>query len=147
MYVIHGVMESLIVSELTFCLLAAINKAIHALQTAQSKDSGPATKKKKVSVAYLAKVKDKSEKDRPPLLQPPKANNSHTIVYKAKEGNQPIHKYGLKLISLVCNQLDPITAHRILDNPTPEFTLDNEPEKQRLMRLQVRVHGQIFGIY
>jgi hypothetical protein len=135
----------------TRCILMerknCVSKVIHALRTAQSKletrttlgDSQPAGKKKKVNVVKLAKKKDKSLTPRSS-----RANLStvfESIVYLAKQGNQPIHRYALKLISLVCNQSDPATAHRVLDNPSPEYTLESEPDKERLMRLQVSDMG------
>jgi hypothetical protein len=135
----------------TRCILMerknAISKVIHALRTAQSKleirtivgDSQPAGKKKKVNVVKLAKTRDKSLTPRSSRGNPSPVFDS--IEYQAKQGNQPIHKYALKLISLVCNQSDPATAHRVLDNPSPEYTLESEPDKERLMRLQVSDMG------
>jgi hypothetical protein len=131
----------------TRCILMerknAISKTIHALRTAQSKlavgDSQPAVKKKKVNVVKLAKTRDKSLTPR--LSSGNRSPVFESIVYQAKQGNQPIHKYALKSISLVCNQSDPATAHRVLDKPSPEYTFEGEPDKERLMRLQVSDMG------
>lgn len=56
--------------------------------------------------------------------------------YEAKAGDKPIYPYALDLISLVCNHLGN-NAFRVLDTPVGDFTAESEPEKERLMRLQV----------
>ena len=62
-----------------------------------------------------------------------------SISYQAQQGEScTIHKYALVLISSVCNQLDRIKADKVLDVPGGKYTIDNEPEKERRMRLQVR---------
>jgi hypothetical protein len=121
----------------------SVNKAIHALRTAWSKadirsalgDAPP--KKKKVNTAKLAKNredKSASPRHRSKRLGPVEER----VVYQAIEGNQPIkNKYVLNLISAVCNQSDPATAHRVLDDPIVGFSIETEPDKERLMRLQV----------
>jgi hypothetical protein len=155
-----------------------VNKVVHALRTAQSKQEvrntqgnnnnnnangtananananggPPIVKKKKVSLPKVPKSNkerpgDKSQSPRPRTV-PRRSAAIDCIVYRAKEGsNQHIHKHALELISLVCNQNDPSTAHYVLDKPsgagtatatgTAGYTLENEPEKERLLRLQV----------
>lgn len=61
-----------------------------------------------------------------------------SVAYEAVAGNQPIHGYALKIISVVCSQSDPWTAFQALDVPCSGHTSDSEPERERLMRLQVR---------
>jgi hypothetical protein len=58
--------------------------------------------------------------------------------YEAKPGDRPIHSHALQLISMVCNSSSKNLAYRVLDKPSPEYTLETEPEKHRLMRLQIR---------
>jgi hypothetical protein len=58
--------------------------------------------------------------------------------YQAKPGDRPIHPHALQLISMVCNSTSKNLAYRVLDKPSPEYTLETEPEKHRLMRLQIR---------
>jgi hypothetical protein len=58
--------------------------------------------------------------------------------YEAKPGDRPIHPHALQLISMVCNSNSKNLAYRVLDKPSPEYTLETEPEKHRLMRLQIR---------
>eukprot|EP00536_Pseudo-nitzschia_multiseries_P017354 jgi/Psemu1/314416/fgenesh1_kg.1512_\ len=95
--------------------------------------------------------------------------NKRKIVYQATEGpNRPVYKYALDLISMVCNNSysyqtdDPVRCaqrdecvnhryhyqqvHRFLDKPLFERKPDEEPDKERLMRLQVSntrfvIHG------
>jgi hypothetical protein len=59
--------------------------------------------------------------------------------YKAIQGNpeQPIHEYALHLLSMVCSQANPATAHYALDKPIDSMG-DDESEQERLMRLQLR---------
>jgi hypothetical protein len=64
------------------------------------------------------------------ITPPPKKT---IIVYKAVKGDKHINDHALKLITVVCSQRNPSTAHRILDVP-----LGDEDEKERLMRLQLR---------
>jgi hypothetical protein len=86
-------------------------------------------------------------------------NINSKFVYRAVEGPQPIYGYALDLISLVCNNGDDITGgsgsvvqkrdgvilhsyhkhqpHRVLDKPLFGYKPETEPEKERLMRLQV----------
>jgi hypothetical protein len=91
--------------------------------------------------------------------------NHQKIVFRAMEGpNQPIVRYALDLISLVCNNSYSTTnnnngsvknctlqhngskhcccwpyqqVHRVLDKPPFGHTTETESEKERLMRLQV----------
>lgn len=60
-----------------------------------------------------------------------------SVAYEAVAGNQPIHWYGLKAVSAVCSQSDPWTAFQALDVPCGGYTIETEPERERLMRLQV----------
>ena len=86
-------------------------------------------------------------------------SSNSKFVYRAVEGPQPIYGYALDLISLVCNYGDDITGgsgsvvqkrdgvilhyyhkyqpHRVLDKPLFGYKPETEPEKERLMRLQV----------
>jgi hypothetical protein len=88
--------------------------------------------------------------------------DNRKFIYKAMEGSstddrngaqtecKPIYGYVLELFSAVCNNAyvnsiakgDPKIAnhpHCILDTPIPfGYTVETEPEKERLMRLQVR---------
>jgi hypothetical protein len=64
------------------------------------------------------------------ITPPPKKT---IIVYKAVKGERHINDHALKLITIVCSQRNPSTAHRILDVP-----FGDEDEKERLMRLQLR---------
>jgi hypothetical protein len=68
-----------------------------------------------------------------------------SVAYDAVAGNQPIHWYGLKVVSVVCSQSDPWTAFQALDVPCGEYTTKTEPDRERSMRLQVRPHG--YGRY
>ena len=89
-------------------------------------------------------------------------SSSRKVVYKAVEGSsssststldaKPTYGYALDLISLVCNNAyirigtsktynhRPYLPHRVLDKPPFGYTIETEPEKERLMRLQVRLH-------
>lgn len=61
------------------------------------------------------------------------------LVYTVEEGNQPLGSYLVSLITLVCNQTtNPKVAFQVLDKPGLGYTFENEPEKNRLIRLQVR---------
>ena len=60
--------------------------------------------------------------------------------YQARAGkHQPVHPHALEMISLVCNIRTGQNAYRVLDTPVLKFTIDTEPEKERRMRLQVRI--------
>jgi hypothetical protein len=61
-----------------------------------------------------------------------------SFAYEAVAGNQPVHWYGLKAVSVICSQSDPWTAFQALDVPCGVYTTETEPERERLMRLQVR---------
>jgi hypothetical protein len=116
-----------------------INKVTHALRTAQSKSNivifaGP--KKKKMAEREKKGGDSAREKTQPKRVKSKRLVEG-AIVYKARSGNKPIGTNMLKLISLVCNQQDPLSAFKVLDDPTEEYTLENEPDKHRLMRLQV----------
>jgi hypothetical protein len=61
------------------------------------------------------------------------------VAYEAV-GPLGIDAYALKLISRVCSQPgDPRKAHYCLDRPdVKDYTVHNEPDKERFMRLQLR---------
>lgn len=80
------------------------------------------------------------------------------LVYKAMEGSSEndqrntIYGYALDLISLVCNNsyigtIVDNPPHRILDTPQFGYTVETEPEKERLMRLQVHVTVLLPNVY
>ena len=63
-----------------------------------------------------------------------------------------IYGYALDLISLVCNNsyigmIVDNPPHRILDTPQFGYTVETEPEKERLMRLQVNVTVLLPNVY
>ena len=61
------------------------------------------------------------------------------VGYKAVPGKTiKIHPSALEMISMVCSQVDPRTAHYVLDTPLGEYTQENEPDQERLARLQMR---------
>ena len=88
--------------------------------------------------------------------------NHQKLTFQAIQGtDQPICRYALDLISLVCNNSYNNTSdsvgfplqedtkekyrcwpyrqvHRVLDKPPPGHTFETESEKERVMRLQVR---------
>ena len=80
------------------------------------------------------------------------------LVYKTMEGSSEndkrntIYGYALDLISLVCNNAYIATIignppHRILDTPQFGYTVETEPEKEQLMRLQVHVTVLLPNVY
>lgn len=73
----------------------------------------------------------------PPRRSKNKPRRKRATVYEAKQGERPIHPHALQLISLVCNSTQNL-SYRVLDKPGPEYTSETEPEKHRLMRLQMR---------
>lgn len=137
-----------------------VSKVIHALRTAQirreiTETTASSTKKKKSSDAKgsnaesnrkrpLNETKGSSGENNRKVQQGKSRSRRSSgaapelIAYKAQEGSQPVSKYILDAISAVCNQTDPEYAHRILDTPINGYTIENEPEKERLMRLQIR---------
>ena len=53
--------------------------------------------------------------------------------------DKPVHKYILDAIAAVCNQTIPLTAFQVLDKPLGGYTVETEPDKERLMRLGLRL--------
>ena len=119
-------------------LSEATNKVIHALRSAHLKlnlQNIPGVVSQPMKKLNVAKTINKSQAPRG--LARSKRSSAERVFYQAEEGKQPIHKYALYLISLVCNQADPAIAYQILNKPSQEYNVDTEPEKERLMRLQV----------
>ena len=104
----------------------------------------PSSKKKKAKQRKTSLLLDEQ-------IQKSKSRPRPSIIYEAKSGSTTsIDKYMLQLITEVCNftnmrccgdendYIDPIaSAFMVLDNPLRDYTLENEPDKCRLMRLQV----------
>jgi hypothetical protein len=130
-----------------------LNKAGHALRTANSKSelraaiaSNPGAaamvaakqivKKKKTPDGAPRAPRPQSESvERTPKLKRPLGKS---VTYKVKPGeSQPIHGYAVVLIESVCNDKENSLAYRVLDEPGAKYTLDDEPEKERRMRLQL----------
>jgi hypothetical protein len=76
-----------------------------------------------------------------PPRKPNKYRRKSKKQYEATAGDRFIHPHALQLISLVCNHVGQ-NAFRVLDKPIAEYTVDTEPEKERLMRLQVRRYAK-----
>ena len=95
------------------------------LQKARPKKSSPPplpTNKQKINSAKI-------------ITAPPK---KPTVMYKAVKGDKYINDHALELITLVCSQRNPNSAHHILDIPCGGLAENDEDEKKRLMRLQLR---------
>ena len=140
-----------------------INKVGHALRTANSRSelraamaSNPAAAAVVVAKQIVKDkqiVKNKKSPDgatrapgpqsaavavaveRSPKLKRPLGKS---VTYKVKAGgSQSIHSYAVGLIESVCNDKENSPAYRVLDEPGAKYTLDDEPEKERRMRLQL----------
>lgn len=130
-----------------------IAKVTHALRTAQARlegrspnrsKSGDASAKKKNIEAKSARSSSKrpnnDRKSTSPRPRSRRPSVGEPIAYVATPNRaQPIHQYILDAISLVCNQSDASTAYRALDSPLGGYTLESEPDKERLMRLGLRL--------
>jgi hypothetical protein len=115
---------------------AATNNSPKAANTKKAKGKTVSAKKSKKRTSFGSPVSsDGIQKRVSPTTKKPRLE---VVSFEAVKGKQHIHKYALELISLVCSQSDPNRAHQVLDTPTHDFTIDNEPEKERLMRLQLR---------
>ena len=93
--------------------------------------------------------KSRPKKSSPPPLPTNKQKNNPakiitpppkkpTVMYKAVRGDKYINDHALELITLVCSQRNPNSAHHILDIPFGGQAENDEDEKKRLMRLQLR---------
>lgn len=122
-----------------YCSLMAhkscVDRVARALRTAYSNLTSPSSPNNK--------DRSQSPKKQHQRKRKLKALYPHEEHYEATQGNQQIHPHALKLISLVCNCSD----YRVLDQPRLDFTVENEPEKERLMRLQVRFLGGFYYCY
>ena len=109
-------------------------------------DTEATTKRKERSSYGKRKAQRSSLSASPPLSSPDyriEEPNSQprvpTIRYQARASqDHPIHPYALEIITTVCNQPNTPKFFQILDEPLPKYTIQNEPEKERNMRLQVR---------
>jgi len=61
-----------------------------------------------------------------------------SVIYRAEKGGEKsIHPYALLLITAVCNHPHPQVALHVLDAPLSHCFAENEPPKERTIRLQV----------
>ena len=118
-----------------YCSLMAhkscVDRVARALRTAYSNLTSPSSSSDRNKNNKDRSQSPKKQYQRKRKL---KALYPHEERYEVTQGNKQIHPHALKLISLVCNCSD----YRVLDQPRLDFTVENEPEKERLMRLQVR---------
>lgn len=105
---------------------------------------GSSTKRKKVVVADTNKESAGPRQDFPPLQyvegRPP-AKVAYSLVYEVKEGPAvALDQYTKDMINLMCRQTNPNAAATALDGPLPQHfrTVDDEPDQQRILRLQLR---------
>eukprot|EP00934_Nitzschia_sp_Nitz4_P004121 Nitzschia sp. Nitz4//scaffold58_size112336//95945//97036//NITZ4_004048-RA/size112336-processed-gene-0.200-mRNA-1//1//CDS//3329555034//4111//frame0 len=130
----------------------AVAKVIHALKTAISRRGSKNSHSSEVK-RKRPEVKGKSSSHPTGSLENNKkspgfrnrstrrssADGQDPLVYNVQEGpNQPLPKYLLDIINAICNESDPESAFRVLDNPVGSFTMESEPDLERARRLQLR---------
>lgn len=106
-----------------FCMImnekACVDRVNRALRTSYQKLENT----KAIENGEAPKWKLKRKRPQAPILN----------LYEAVKGDKPIDPHAMELIALVCNHRD----YRVLDHPF-DGKGKTEPEKERLMRLQIR---------
>jgi hypothetical protein len=128
----------------------ADNELVTPTPTSKNNNSSSSSStKRKQSLGSTKRPNDNDNS--PTLISRPKKRFKVTyeaVIVTTDENNKEqdgssgvfLRTYALKLISRVCSQPgDPSRAHYVLDKPIDkEYNVHTEPEKQRLLRLQLR---------
>ena len=122
----------------------SIVKVTTTTTTTTTGGGGGSSKRKKVVDADSSKESTGPRQEYPALQyvagRPP-AKVAYSLVYEVKEGPAvALDQYTKDMINLMCRQTNPNAAATALDVPLTEHfkTIDDEPDKQRILRLQLR---------